>query len=177
MTEADWLGCAEPERMLTFVGEKVRGRAWALPWAERKVRLFAVACCRRIWRLLPDPRSRAAVEAAEALADDRRSGHLHSIRDAAEEAVWEAESWAVRKAARAAADALTQRARRAWETFDGGWGPSAWDPIDPEEAFRYAGNVAGAAVRAVAFACEGRPRGAAPAAERLAQAGRGRARL
>ena len=59
MTEAEWHS-ADPQRMLA----SLRGRA-----GERKLRLFCVSCCRRIWHLISDERARQAVEVAERYAD------------------------------------------------------------------------------------------------------------
>jgi len=60
MTEAEWLAWTEPRRMLEFLRGKV---------SERKLRLFAVACCYRVWHLMTDTRSRLVVETAERFAD------------------------------------------------------------------------------------------------------------
>jgi hypothetical protein len=60
MTESEWQACADPNPML----QELRGRV-----SDRKLRLFACACSRRIFHLLTDPRSRRAVLIAERAAD------------------------------------------------------------------------------------------------------------
>src|SRR5262245_13428354 len=60
--ERDWLACGDPDKMLRLLQH--RGKL-----TGRKARLFACACCRRIWHLLADGRLQEAVEAAEAHAD------------------------------------------------------------------------------------------------------------
>jgi hypothetical protein len=73
MTEADWSASADPKAMLEFL--RADGRA-----GERKQRLFAVACCRRLGPLLRDARLRGAVEAAERAADGDRRGLARAYR-------------------------------------------------------------------------------------------------
>jgi hypothetical protein len=78
MTEDEWWACDDPMRML----DALRGRISA-----RKLRLFGVACCRNIWDLLDDDRSRAAVAVAEQYADGTIGRErLVAARDAAREA-------------------------------------------------------------------------------------------
>jgi hypothetical protein len=60
MTEAEWMTCTNPQKMLDFLGEKAN---------DRKLRLFAVACCRGVWAWIKLKRSREATEQAERYAD------------------------------------------------------------------------------------------------------------
>jgi hypothetical protein len=62
MTEEQWMTAADPKPMLQFLRSK--GET-----SGRKFRLFAVGCCRHIWHLLEDEKSRRAVERAEQYAD------------------------------------------------------------------------------------------------------------
>src|SRR5688572_12869279 len=60
MKEAEWLACKDQQKMLAFLA----GTA-----SERKLRLFAVACCRRAYHQLTD-RGKDALEFCERLADE-----------------------------------------------------------------------------------------------------------
>lgn len=59
MTEAEWQQCKKPEAMLKALVKA----------SERKLRLFAVACCYHIWQYITSERSRNAVHVAERFAD------------------------------------------------------------------------------------------------------------
>jgi hypothetical protein len=79
MTEAEWLAATDPMRMLAFIQSET---------SARKLRLFAVACCRRIWPRITDDRSRRAVETAERYADGLAGeDELRGASDAARPAV------------------------------------------------------------------------------------------
>lgn len=84
MTQAEWIASIDSYAMLKpHRGLILRHR--------RKGRLFAVACCRRIWHLLEDPRSRVAVEVAGRYAEGMATlEELHAAEKAAEAAYREA---------------------------------------------------------------------------------------
>jgi hypothetical protein len=67
MDEEVWLASSDPVPMLGWLSDNSRA-------SGRKHRLFAVACCRRIWHLISDPHCRKAIEGAEKYADGRISG-------------------------------------------------------------------------------------------------------
>jgi len=63
VTEQEWMTCTDPTSMILFL--QATGKVSA-----RKLRLVAVTCCRRVWPLLTDERSRRAVELAEQSVDE-----------------------------------------------------------------------------------------------------------
>jgi hypothetical protein len=128
VTEAEWLACTDPQKMLTFlaVGQD----------SDRKRRLFAVACCRLVAHLMADSRSRDAVASAERYADGLiDEAGLASARSAAALAAQEA--WSAGPAAGTAAGAAVVAVEN----------PFAWT----------AAGMAGAAASIAAKALSGRP--------------------
>lgn len=81
MSEAEWWACAEPDSLLwsPLIRSKI---------SDRKLRLFACACCRRMWNLLADDRSRLVIEVAEKYADGLAThGELEAAREGSQKAV------------------------------------------------------------------------------------------
>lgn len=103
MTEAKWLACENPGRMLLWSENKA---------TMRKLRLFACACCRRIWPLIRDDRLREMVEVAEGIADGVVSATGEVFR-AAQQAAFDALN-TTKGAARLAARAVIEAAYSVW---------------------------------------------------------------
>jgi hypothetical protein len=80
MTEAEWLACTDPTPMLKHLR---RGKK------ERRLHLFAAACCRRIWHLLPNQEARRVVEMAERRADGQVAEEGQAVEDEFSFAAWE----------------------------------------------------------------------------------------
>jgi len=60
MDEAEWLTCTDPQQMM---------QSLQCTASRRKLRLFAVACCRSVWHIFTDQRARDVIEIAELHAD------------------------------------------------------------------------------------------------------------
>ena len=133
MREAEWLECIDPNDLLDYFRGRSpsRKRLWFAwlgfthkpaserrngPASERKLRLFACACCRWIWPRLTQERSRKAVETAERYADGladeaelRRARASAPCVTGAERAA----AWAAAPAADAAAEGVASASQSA----------------------------------------------------------------
>jgi hypothetical protein len=119
MTEAKWLACVEVKALLEFVLDRS---------SERKRGLFAAACCRRVWHLLKDERSREAVEVAEryvdAAATDGEKLDAEMAAEAADKAL-------------AAGGRDTATSRAALSAYCVTCFGAGWDQADPGWDFAY----------------------------------------
>jgi hypothetical protein len=134
VTESQWLGCTDPDAMLDALRKQQENSGGGLfGWRRRarersegrKLRLFACACCRRIWPLLADERSRRAVETAERFAEGMASRtELYAAWAAAGQATVEAA--ALGEAFRwAAGAALTAASAEVWAAWGTAWAGAA----------------------------------------------------
>src|SRR5262245_7234417 len=85
--EAEWLACADPAPMLEHLGDT----------RERKLRLFACACCEAVGHLITEGHCLNAWAVAERFADGEATGdELKTAHAAAQSAkpLFEDASWA-----------------------------------------------------------------------------------
>jgi hypothetical protein len=114
MTEAEWLACAEPKAMLSFLGGKA---------SARKLRLLACACARRWWAQVNDL-ARRIVSAIEREADGLAPpAELASLREEVER--------------------LSSTAGPGRPRADARWGRLVWPWIEPGEVAAFALKEAG----------------------------------
>ena len=79
MTESEWTACKDPTPMLRFLKNTV---------SDSTLRLFACACCRRIWEHIRDKRSRRAIDCTErfvagAVSETKRQQVAMAAKEAA----------------------------------------------------------------------------------------------
>jgi hypothetical protein len=101
MTEEQWLTSTDPLLMVEFLrGNPTSGDTvtwWNCKWRldeagkgdDRKFRLFACACCRRVWDRIPEACNRDAVAAVEDYLDGRLpAGALEAALSASSAVEW-----------------------------------------------------------------------------------------
>jgi hypothetical protein len=120
----EWLTCGEVRQLLAAVRETA---------SQRKMRLFACACCRAIWHLLSDSRNRHAVETAEEFADGLCDEHQLAAANEASYGVYARTS----APGSGFADAAVGIARSSWEAAQGAT-CAAMAYTEPLDAYRSA---------------------------------------
>jgi hypothetical protein len=101
MDEAEFNACTDPQAMLSFL--LASGTL-----SGRKARLFAAACCRRVWHLLVDRATRDALAVAELVVEGLADEPALARAEAQAEAAYESTRPAAEEASRRAGE----RARR-----------------------------------------------------------------
>jgi hypothetical protein len=81
MTERQWLKCTDASEMYRFLWDRV---------SDRKFRLLGCHCCRQIWHLLVDERSKRAIEVQERYCDGSVERDELNVNHAAACDVWQA---------------------------------------------------------------------------------------
>src|SRR5262245_24739021 len=149
MTPDEWERCCDLWHMLEFLiyPDHPRQKPFVPHTGrvgERPARLFAAACCRQVWPLLTDARSRAAVEAAERCGEDPAAAR--ALHRAAGEGDYVDYPEAYGDDDRAAA--------QAW--LDGGADPRGAAGWRAAFAAKYAAHAAYCAAAAALYACRAR---------------------
>ncbi len=138
MTEAEWLACADPSALLDHLDGGV---------SERKLRLFACACCGPLWAQVTDNSCRAAVAVAlryadgQATAEELKAAHIEAqngkplFQDASWAAAWTAAPLALRAASQASTQAALALARARCESAkSAAWGAVRSGATDADRA-------------------------------------------
>jgi hypothetical protein len=108
MTEQEWLKCANPREMIAFLQDKA---------TSRKLRLFAVACCRMIGDLLPTEDLNAFINVIERYADGMTSEEeLRHVSECAEDTAQSIGGYLPVFAARTVATAASDASDFAFQT-------------------------------------------------------------
>jgi hypothetical protein len=127
MTEGEWLVCTAPQKMLEFL----RGKA-----SDRKLRLFACACHRRVWQVpVADDELLGAVDSLERYADGPAGGWGPGAIEQVEQAMigpgnrgWQSTPWGEHASSYAAGLATRPEFQRLEAAYDAAFPGRSEDP-------------------------------------------------
>ncbi len=141
LTEADWLTCTDPDVLLRSLRRLLD---------DRKLRLLAAACCRRVWHLMTDERSRRMVEVFERHTEGRATDEEWARAGAAARAAWQETSNPSGPEDEDPAAAAAHAALRATTTAAAQLGPGVLQAMPKVWASAVASNVLRETAQAVA---------------------------